>query len=191
MKSTNRKQNIKKCKICGSEYEKKRMEHIVCSPACAIEYAKKWQAKQDEIRLKEERRLIRQKKEKLQTLSDINKKAQRAFNAYIRERDKGNPCISCQAPYREGFGGKFDAGHYRSRGSAPHLRFNENNCHGQCVKCNRYRGGNSIGYRYGLIQKIGLQAVEELEQNNEVKKFTREDLINIHQEYKQKLKELK
>ncbi len=38
----------------------------------------------------------------------------------------GTPLIS------EKLGGGFDAGHYRSRGAAPHLRFYTLNIHGQC-----------------------------------------------------------
>lgn len=81
-------------------------------------------------------------------------------------------------------------GHYRSTGSASHLRFNEDNVHRQLVYCNRYGAGRAVDYRLGLINRIGLQRVEALEADNQPHKWTREELIAIKEKYKQKLKEL-
>ena len=61
------------------------------------------------------------------------------------------------------FGGNWDCGHYRSVGSAPHLRFHLWGAHKQCVKCNRYLSGNVTEYRTRLIQKIGQEKVEAFE----------------------------
>ena len=83
-----------------------------------------------------------------------------------------------------------DAGHYRSRGSAPHLRFDERNCHAQSKKDNRYLSGNAVDYRIGLIARIGLEAVESLESDQTPRKWTIEELKAIKAEYRQKLKEL-
>ena len=109
------------------------------------------------------------RKEKLKTKSDYLKEAQVAFNAYVRARDKDEACISCDNYVLDDqIGGGWDAGHYRSTGSSPHLRFHLHNCHKQCVKCNRYLSGNVTEYRKGLIRKIGIEKVEALETMNEV-----------------------
>ena len=84
-----------------------------------------------------------------------------------------------------------DAGHYRSRGSAPHLRFDERNCHAQAKRENRYLSGNVVDYRVGLIARIGLEEVESLEADQTPKKYTIAELKAIKAHYVAKLKEMK
>lgn len=88
-------------------------------------------------------------------------------------------------------GGSRDAGHYRSRGAAGWLRFNEDNCHSQAKKCNRYGSGRATEYRVGLIARIGLERVEALEANNTPIKWTIIELKAIKATYTAKLKEVK
>jgi hypothetical protein len=111
-------------------------------------------------------------KESLKTAGDYIKEAQIAVNKYIRARDSGKPCISCGNLPAQKFGGTMDAGHYRSRGAAGHLRFNTFNIHSQCVRCNRYKSGNAVDYRLELINRIGVNLVDRLEADNEPKRFT-------------------
>ena len=101
--------------------------------------------------------------EKQKTRSEWIREAQTAFNAYVRWRDRNEPCISCGKYRPEKFGGNFDAGHFRSRGSAPHLRFHLWNVHKQCVHCNRYLSGNVSQFRVALVWKFGQEKVEYLE----------------------------
>jgi hypothetical protein len=126
-----------------------------------------------EKRVKTERNVqTRQQKEKLKSRYDWVREAQAAFNAYVRSRDKDAPCISCgNYTLNDLPGGGWDCGHYRSTGSAPHLRFNLWNAHKQCVKCNRYLSGNVVEYRKGLVNKIGIDKVEQLEAEDEYRKF--------------------
>ena len=114
------------------------------------------------------------------------REAQKAFNAYIRELDKLEPCISCQRHHE----GQYHAGHYKTAGGFPELRFEPLNCHKQCSACNNYLSGNITEYRINLISKIGMKAVEWLEGPHEPKKYTCEDLLAIEKEYKLKLKSL-
>lgn len=154
--------------------------------------ANRAKAKTASIELKKERATDKAKKESLKRIPDLIKEAQIAFNAYSRYRDKDKPCICCGQPLAYGdVGGAFDCGHYRSTGSASHLRFNENNAHAQRKVCNRWGAGRAVDYRIGLIDRIGLDAVEALEADNTPKKWTREELIAIKVKYKEKLKELK
>src|SRR5690348_10422434 len=54
----------------------------------------KRQRDQRAARLKLKREL-REGRERLKTRRDYEREAQRAFNAWIRARDEGQPCISC------------------------------------------------------------------------------------------------
>lgn len=167
-----------------------------CSYDCSVAVAEIVAAKSKAKREKAERiavaastKILRMK---LKTRSQWMKEAQIAFNAYIRARDQGKPCICCGKPLgTQQVGGGFDAGHYRSIGSAPHLRFDERNCHGQQKQCNRYGAGRAVDYRIGLIARIGIEAVESLESDNELRKFSIEELKQIIATYRQKTKELK
>ena len=124
-------------------------------------------------------------------IPELTREAQTACNAYIRVRDNGKPCISCGVPLSaDGVGGGFDAGHFRSRGAAPHLRFHEHNIAGQCKRCNRYMAGNVSAMRVGLINRYGLEAVEALENDNSTHKWTRDELREIRDTYRRKLREI-
>jgi hypothetical protein len=106
------------------------------------------------------------------TLPKLLAKTQVIFNAWIRERDKNNGCISC--------GGEVNhAGHYYSQGHYSSLRFNPINVNGQCIKCNTYMHGNLINYRKGLIKKYGPEVVENLENTAEVHKVYKWDRLDL------------
>lgn len=185
-----------KCPHCRAKLEAGQLIH----PACIEAYAdaqeaksKRTAAKQARAAAKVERAEIKKRKEALKRIPDYIKAAQVAFNAYIRVRDAGKPCICCGRTQEAGFGNSahgWDCGHYRSTGSASHLRFNEDNAHRQLVVCNRHGAGRAVDYRIGLIQRIGLERVEALECNNTPHKWQRDELIEITQTYRQKLKEL-
>jgi hypothetical protein len=117
------------------------------------------------------------------------KKAQTAFNGFIRARDSGKPCISCGRPLSDQ-PNTYDAGHYRSVGSAPHMRFVEDNAHGQCKKCNMYMSGNHTEYRKGLIERIGVRSVELIEADNTLRKYTREALIELAKHYREQKRKI-
>jgi hypothetical protein len=180
---------VTKCKVCRSEFVKRSITHKCCSPECAEIFGREQTKKQV---AKKEREETKVRKEKLKRLPDWIADAQVIFNKYIRLRDSGLPCICCGRinEAQNTLGGVFDAGHYRSRGSAGHLRFYEDNCHAQLKQCNRWGAGRAVDYRIGLIQRIGLERVEALEANNIPHKWTVEELKEIIATYKRKIKEL-
>ncbi|MDP5582360.1 recombination protein NinG [Pseudomonas aeruginosa] len=184
----------KKCQNteCGAKFIPQRLGQRVCSPACALAIKDKHAKPARKAIADRERREVRVRKEKLKSRSDHLREAQQAFNEFIRWRDRiaGHACISSGLPL-DWSGNQTDAGHYRSTGAAPHLRFNENNCHAQRKLDNRYLSGNAVDYRVGLIARIGLAAVEELEADNSVRKYTVEDLKAIKAHYRAKVRELK
>lgn len=183
------------CPHCRAKLETGQRIHAECIAPWAdaqAEKAKRAEAKKARAAAKVERASIRARKEAIKTIPDLIKDAQHAFNAFIRARDADKPCICCGRPLGDGdVGGAFDCGHYRSTGSASHLRFNEDNAHAQRKQCNRWGAGRAVDYRIGLVARIGLEAVEALESDNSPRKWTREGLIDVRDTYREKLKELK
>ena len=170
------------CSHCAKPFTPARPMQAVCGPACASKKVRKDKA--------EERAKVKTRKETIKTIPVLIKEAQIAFNAYIRERDRTKPCICCGHPLGAGeVGGAFDCGHYRSTGSASHLRFDERNSHAQRKVCNRWGAGRAVDYRLGLIERIGLEAVVALESSNAPHKWTADELRGIRDHYRQKLKD--
>ena len=172
----------KKCRVatCGTTFTPARLGQAVCSPACALKDAPRNEQKAKKAIAQRDRREIKVRKEKLKSRGDHMREAQQAFNEYIRARDQaaGHLCISSGRPL-DWSGNAVDAGHYRSVGSAPHLRFDERNCHAQSKQDNRFLSGNAVDYRIGLIARIGQEAVDALEADQSVRKYTVEDIKAI------------
>lgn len=171
---------LRKCAVCKELFTPRSMTHKACGPSCAEKHA-------ESVKKKQERKADRVRRVALKTRQDWLREAQAAFNAFIRTRDHDQPCISCGRFHD----GSYDAGHYRSVGAAPALRFNENNCHKQCVPCNQHKGGNIVEYRIRLVEKIGRFAVELLEQEPPPAKFTIEQAQEIKAHYTAKTRQLK
>lgn len=181
----------RKCRCgCGESFVPRNSLQVAYGIDCALKLVEKKRTKVEKAAAKDDRKATREAKERLKTRRDYIKEAQIAFNAYIRERDKNQRCICCDRPLASGdAGGKFDCGHYRSVGSAPHLRFDEGNAHAQRKQCNRWGAGRAVDYRIGLIRRLGLEAVEALEADQESRKWTAQELIEIRNRYRAKLKE--
>ncbi len=171
----------KKCKVCSEEFEPRNIGSTTIRTnkclAC-IGIANLAKIKKD---------VVAKKKEGLLTVSDYMKLAQGVFNKYIRERDKGLPCISCGAK-------KYtpSCGHYYPSGTYKSVTFDEDNCSVQCwFNCNSSKSGSLIEYRKGLIERIGIERLEALEQRAmKTKKWTIPELKELITLYKQKLKEI-
>ena len=183
---------MKLCKVCKTKFTPMLSTARVCSPFCALTLARSVRGKAEKVAQVKERREDKVKREKLKSRSDWIREAQTSLNAWVRARDAGQPCICC-GRFSSGAttGGDWDAGHYRSRGSAPHLRFDERNVHAQLKQCNRYDSGNVVGYRMGLIAKLGLEAVEALEADQRPRKYSIDELKAIKADYAQRVRELR
>ena len=181
-----RKTKPKKCKVCTKEFYPARPMQTVCTPLCAMSHARKMTERSQEVLKKAERIADKAKREALKSRSEWMKEAQTAFNAYIRERDRDAPCISCGRFHD----GQWHAGHYLSTGARPELRFEPMNVHKQCQPCNTHLHGNLVLYRVNLIQKIGLDRVEWLEGPHEPLKLTVEAIKALRDEYRAKTRAL-
>lgn len=182
----------KTCPVCRIKFEPSKPLQKCCGWECAQVYGRMKRVKEEVIKDLADRKVLKAKKEALKSRSEWMRDAQKAFNAFIRYRDmvNGYPCISSWRAL-DWSGNAVDAGHYRSVGSAPHLRFNEDNVHAQSKHDNRYGSGNAVDYRIGLIARIGIKRVEALEADQTPRKYSIEDLKAIKALYVAKLKELK
>ena len=186
----------KKCRVatCRASFVPSRMGQAVCSPACAMIDAPRHEPKARKALADIERKDIKVRKEKLKTRADHLREAQAAVNEYVRMRDARQPCISCDSTPNDDdlmTGSRWDAGHYRSVGACPELRFEPLNIHRQCVKCNRNLSGNAVEYRIRLVLRIGAETVAWLEGPHEPRKYTVEEIKTIKAEYRAKTRELK
>ena len=115
--------------------------------------------------------------------STLLKLAQTVVNKYIRLRDLNKPCISCGTTQA-----KWDAGHFESQGGNQQLRFNTINIWKQCYRCNQELSSNRAMYRPALIKIIGLQRVEELENNHNRGNYSVEYLQRLIKVFRKKIK---
>jgi hypothetical protein len=170
----------RKCKYCKQAFEPSVFLQKNCfDPNCVTEWInevkqKNWQKKKAKL------------KAELMTLSDYIKLAQQVFNKYIRLRDAGNLCISCQKkPLKE------NAGHFYNANNHWSVRFDERNVHLQCEHCNTFLSGNLIYYRENLLKKIGIEEFENLSaEAMKTRKYTIEELKEIIATYKKKIKNI-
>ena len=171
-----------KCK-CGNEFEPMYRNEILVSKLCVQCLIDKGREKRKKQWRKEKTELKAKLKTKSEWLNDL----QKTVNTYIRERDCGKPCISCDKPLR----GKFDAGHYFTVGAYPNIRFDEYNIHGQCVECNQHKHGNITEYAIRLPYRIGQQRYDDLlMRRNDSNKLSVEDIKEKISHYKNLIKEL-
>lgn len=176
----------KTCKnpACGEKFVAQRLGQAVCSPKCGLAIKDVNQDKARKAIAEVGRKELRAAKERVKPKGQYMREAQAAFNAWIRARDAAQPCISCGRHHE----GKYDAGHYRTVGSNPALRFEPLNCHKQCVPCNQHKSGDIVNYRISLVVRIGQDKVEWLEGPHEPQRYTIDDLKEIKARYKAMLK---
>jgi len=174
----------KTCKAegCLIRFSPRTSLQKACGLECAIAISKQEESKRFKKRTRELQLKAREHDRKWHI-----KTCQAEFNKFIRSRDNDKACISCGT--RADI--KYDAGHYRSIGASPELRFEEDNCHKQCSKnCNTSRSGNIIEYRKYLVLRIGLERVEWIEGYHEPKKYTIDQLKVKITDYRQRNKAL-
>ena len=141
---------------------------------------------------KQERAQDRERREAMKSIPELIAEVQEVFNEFIRLRDRHKGCFVCGRAFPVGqLGGDFDAGHVRSRGAAGHLRFNEDNCHGECKPCNSSTGAKPHQIEAGAIARIGQERFDALKYNNTPHKWTKDELRGLRAEYRAKTKQLK
>lgn len=98
--------------------------------------------------------------------SQLVKKLDSVFSQYIRLKDATDSleaqCVTCliSKPWKE-----LQNGHFYTRGRYP-TRWDEANCHVQCVACNVFLKGNYIKYTTYMIDRYGREAIDNLERKS-------------------------
>ena len=185
---------MKKCKNCGSEFKPryKTTEKFCWSNDCKVKEAMN---NLDKIKIKQKSKQskeLRERKKNMETIQQMAQRVQKVVNLYVRMRDSGKKCISCDKILK----GKFDAGHYYNSNNHWNVRMNAHlNIFGQCVTCNRHRHGSLIEMRKGLLERIGQIGLDHLDSiAHETRKFDKielQEIMNIYKERIQKLKDQK
>lgn len=187
----------RKCSVCKSKpgiYKSSGFSVWCGDVECGTTLSLQLRAKDTERKAQAEKKLFRERKAKINdTVPKWTKKAQAAFNEYIRERDRDLPCISCNGENEKHHytGGSYDCGHYRSRAACPALKFEPLNSAKQCKYCNSFLSGNIVEYRKGLLDRIGPENLEWIEGPHEKKYYRVEDLKEIAAHYRKLTRELK
>ena len=163
----------KRCRYCKAQFMPARPLQKVCGWQCAAVLALKDHAKRDAKEAAKERAADRVKREAMKPRAKWLAEAQAVINRYVRIRalSRGEGCYTCGATPAQKFGGTYDAGHFRSVGSAPHLRFWIPQIKLQCIPCNRHKGGMALEFRRALVRDHGAAWVESLEAMQHVAKF--------------------
>lgn len=172
---------------CQALFSPQRLGQKVCSPACGLATKDVNADKARKALADVGRKELRAAKERVKPKGQYMREAQVAINAWVRLRDAALPCVSCGRHHD----GQYHAGHYRTVGSNPALRFEPLNIHKQCAPCNNHKSGDIVNYRIELVKRIGAELVEWLEGPHEPKRYTIEDLKAITAEYRAKTRELK
>ena len=171
-----------KPKKCGySECDKMFVPQRPMQPVCSVQCAMKYNEE------KEIAKRVRECENNISKLSIYEGLARTVFQTWVRKRDAHLPCISCGTLTTE----QWDGSHYLSAEQYSGVIFNPLNVNKACCYCNRNLHGNPIGYRKGLVQKIGEEKVNELEvlaNQTRQYKFTRDELAEITTKYKLKIK---
>ena len=169
-----------RCRNCKEKFEPVRFNAKYClKDECVRAFVaeakeKTWQKKKKAMQ------------QDLETVQDLVKAAQIVFNKFIRMRDKDELCISCKQVPK-----KVNAGHFWNANNHWNVRFDEDNVHVQCERCNSYLSGNLIEYRQHLLTKIGAERFSQLESKARVtRKFTKDELKELIKKYKKKITEL-
>jgi hypothetical protein len=177
----------KKCRQCREIFTPAKSLQVVCTPACGLALAKVKRERERKSLATIERREIKVRREKLKSRADHLRETQAVVNEFIRLRDAHLPCVSCGRFHD----GQWHAGHYRSAGGHPELRFEPLNIWRQCAPCNTHKSGDLVNYRVELIRRIGPEKVEWLEGPHEPQRYTIEDLKAIKAKYRALIREMK
>ena len=175
----------KKCKHCQNLFQPLSTFHPCCSVPCAIEWAKTNECKvyQDDAMKKEARKTRKEYNQSKKSYWEDKLKT--LVHSHVRQRDAELPCISCGTTNPNI---QYAAGHYKTVGGHPELRFELRNIFKQCNRnCNMGKSGNIPGYRLGIIERKGQAELDWLDGPHEAKNYTIPDLKEMITYYKEQL----
>ena len=181
-----------RCKSCRKQCEPFNSLNAFCDADCAISYLNGNTGKK--LIEKVKRKKFREKKKEVKGLSHWSRVTQTVVNKYVRLRDRNLPCISCgkwdhelKEAVRKG---KWDAGHYKTVGSHPEIRFDTKNINKQCLNCNGFNAGNIPGQERGIEARYGQERLDWLNGPHKLKHYSIDDLERIRKIFSKKTRRL-
>jgi len=185
--------STRKCKNCNQVFEKNPNRNIdyCCSYKCYTERIRKLKEQKTEKVTLTNTGPHEWEKKKMSVSKSAYKMQIRilrsVFNTYIRQRDKGKPCITCGKKLVK----DYDAGHCFTVGANPELRFDPDNVHGQCRDCNGSADGKQPEHILALPGRIGLERLTALQAKiNKPLKLSTPEILEKITHYKQLTKSL-
>lgn len=150
------KTKVKTCRSCRKKFKPYRSTQTVCSWECALKDVEKKNAKAEQMKeqLEERRKSLKLGR----SIRWSIEATVQVVHTFVKLRDRNRACISCSRLWDE----TFQAGHYYKAELYSSLKFNLDNIHGQCPKCNGYKEGNLNDYALNLPRRIGKQEFKEL-----------------------------
>ena len=173
-----------KCKYCKEYYMMEKEEYqrnslTARSKCCGSIDCLAQAAGRHIAKSRKEKRVERGKKKMdLKPRSYWENRLQDKVNQIVKMLDSAMPCIA-----RPAAGGKMDAGHFHSVGSAKNLRYHFWNIHKQSVHSNQHKSGDTVAYISGLDIRYGVERREyilELHRLYPLMKVSTYDLRHKH-----------
>jgi len=167
----------KTCAVCKTKFTPQRMAAKVCSPFCAMTFARSVTGKAKKIAAVKERKADQEKRETQKTPTKLETECRAIVQKIARIRDRRDGCISCHMP--ADYSGQWHGSHFRPAGNNAAVQFHLWNIHKACAQCNLFKGGNLSAYRPRLVEKIGADRVEWLERQTQVVKTNKPYLLRF------------
>lgn len=165
---------VKRCKACRGAFTPASAWQTHCrAEACAQSAL----ADATDKRLRREAKAHKAKLLDLEPLSYWEEKAQKAINRYVRARDHGLGCVSCDLP--PSWGGQWHASHLRTVAAASSVRYHLWNIHKACSSCNNHKSGNVGEYLRRLPARMPQERIDWLYTQNQTVRRSREYLQRL------------
>lgn len=172
-----------RCAHCRGKLEQERpsqIVHVGCAEGWALALIAKRdreEAKRVKAQQKAERDNIRERKQALKRIPELEEECRKIVQKIARIRDRNDGCISCELPAN--WGGQWHGSHFRSHGAASAVQFNLWNIHKACWICNKLYSGRIDQYEPRLVAKIGQEKVDWLKSQNQIVRHSREYLAKF------------
>lgn len=124
-------------------------------------------------------------------LSAAKKTCDEWFSKYIRLRDSnGNGYAKCVTCDKVNYWKECDAGHFQSRRYLS-TRYDEKNCHAQCVGCNQWGAGEQYKHGLEIDALYGKGTAKSLENKaRSLQKMNKNEVMELAREFKQMAEEI-
>jgi len=177
-----------RCPECKEPFVRELVGQKVCAkPECMIAWAKqkRLERRVAPYRTKRIKQTPEVKAFRENDKAHVAKQARSALHKWIvAVRDVDKPCVSSGRTKSA----QWQAGHFRP-GTQSMTRYDEANIHKQSIDDNYWRSGNVSKYEEELVRRVGQSEVDRIKASTAVKKWTIEELREIRDEYRQRLRD--